>query len=330
MVATSGDQLLGVASTTPRAFDGASYAISASAASTRCTRSAGGPALSTRRSRPLSVAIDGAAMPVPVVNTNGCAGVSGSTTGASAVSRTTKRPTSICVSRSIVASSIGSTNAVRGSGISPVARSTAFDPATYSSGQVRAEVFGLDRRSVDRYVRLRKELRRGSGRGAAHSPDARARAPDSCAPRGPRPSSVSGPMPTFSGKVAGRASRVAMWSSRPPGASSASADATRVAVGPFERAGLELPDHRDAQRLHRVAGALVDDDHPRDERAIAPCRRRRCGPRSGTRRRRRCRRCAARPSRGARTRRGTRCAGSPAATRSGTSSRETWCRATRR
>ena len=48
--------------------------------------------------------------------------------------RTTNRPMSSCVSRLTVASSTGSTNAVRGSGISPVAASIAFEPATYSAG----------------------------------------------------------------------------------------------------------------------------------------------------------------------------------------------------
>ena len=85
---------------------------------------------------PLSVAAAGAACRGSSSSSNGCAGVSGSGTGASAVSRTTNRLDLHLreLARSS-ASSTGSTNAVRGSGIWPVASSIAFEPATYSSGR---------------------------------------------------------------------------------------------------------------------------------------------------------------------------------------------------
>ena len=242
MVGMSGDQLAGVASTTPRVCDGASYAISARPASTRCTRRAGGPALSTSCSSPLSVATAGAAVPLPVVNTNGCAGVSGSTTGASDVSRRTNRPTSICVRRSTVASSTGSTNAVRGSGIWPVAALDRVRPRDVLLRQMGAEALRFDRRARDRYVRFGKQLRRRPGRGAPHSPDtalevgmaARFAAPD---------------------LERLRADAEAEW--EPAGAGEQRRDvvepATRtelgqrggrdLAIGPFERAGEELPQH---------------------------------------------------------------------------------------
>ena len=85
---------------------------------------------------PLSVAAAGAAMSELVVSTKGCAGVSGSATGTSAVSRTTKRPTSI--RREPVDRRLVDRVDVRGARVGDLAGGLLdrrSNPATYSSGR---------------------------------------------------------------------------------------------------------------------------------------------------------------------------------------------------
>ena len=80
-----------------------------------------------------------------------------------------------------------------------------------------------------------------------------------------------------------------MRSRRPPGRIGREPVRVDHAVGQLERPALELPDPRDAQRLRAPASRRVDDDHPRDERAVVVSRRRSRRPRPGRRRGRRCR-----------------------------------------
>ena len=145
-VATSGDQSFGVASTTPRGcrrrFVGdlgerGEHALRSQRRRTRdCRTSARGA---------LSVATAGVGVPRLVVNVNGCAGVSGSgdrrergVAHDEAADEHLREP----IERG--ASSTGSTNAVRGSGISPVASLDGVRARDELLGQVRAEALGLD------------------------------------------------------------------------------------------------------------------------------------------------------------------------------------------
>ena len=250
--------------------DGASYAISASAASTRCSRRAGGPGLSMSCSRPLSVATAGAAIRAAVRQHERLR--RGERFGDRRERRVADDEAAdqhLGEAARRSPSSTGSTNAVRGSGIWPVASLDRVRARDVLLGQMRAEALGFDGRAGDRHVRLGQELGRRAGWRRART----RRKPGvergvGLAPRRAQTASVSGPMPRVSGKLPARASSVAMWSSRPPGRIAASVDVSTPPSASSNGPALELPDPRDAQRLRRAAPAPVDHDHPRDERAV--------------------------------------------------------------
>ena len=253
MVATSGDQLVG-----RREHDAAGlrrrFVRDLGERGEHPLRAERGRARASRRScsRPLSVAIAGAAMPAARRQHERLRGVSGSATGASAVSRTTNRPTSICVSRSTVASSTGSTNAVRGSGIWPVAARSRSIPRRTPPAAARR---GPRLRSSGR--RSGRTARGGvaSSRRVAARPDASDAGVERRVGRGlvAQTVEVSGPMPSVSGKLPARASSVAMSVEPSAGAHRGRAStASTLAVGQLERAGV-----RAARSTRRAAVATT-------------------------------------------------------------------------
>jgi len=216
-------------------------------------------------------------------------GVRDSATGTRAVSRTTKRPTSICVRRATVGSSTVRRTRCADRDLAD-ASLIVFEPSTNSSAVV-AELLGLDHRPRNRHVRLGQELG-GAPRGRPPDPFDAGLNAGSTAHRRPVLQRL-GPTASVSGKL-------------PPGpAASRSVEAPRAASGepvlvqapPATRwATLDLPDPRDRSGWNAfAASASMTTIHVTNVGAPPGCPR--CRPRPGTRRASRRRFAARRSSR---------------------------------